>query len=199
MGYIYLITNKINRKQYVGQTLEEDIHTRWDRHKKKCPRSLGRYILAAYNKYGIENFKFQIICICFNEDCNKYEGEYIQKFNTISPNGYNLMSGGNNGKHHPETKRLISEKLKGRVLTTHTPEMRKKHSERMKGENNPNYKKPMSEEQKQKISKMCKKNHKKGIYKNKSKVMTEKCLKALEIGRENKKKKLENMMIIAIF
>lgn len=115
MGYIYLITNTINNKKYVGQTLREDINQRWKQHKAK--KSIGRCLKAAYEKHGVENFLFQIICICFNEDCNKYEEEYIKKYNTISPNGYNLESGGKNNFTHPDTKKLISEKLKGRKLS----------------------------------------------------------------------------------
>lgn len=41
---------------------------------------------------------------------------YINKFNSIVPNGYNLRSGGNNGgKHNEETKRKISETLKNNI------------------------------------------------------------------------------------
>ena len=79
MGYIYLITNIVNKKQYVGQTQREDIQTRWNAHKKSDSKSCGSYLLRAYKKYKIENFKFQIICICFDEDCNRFEEEYIKK------------------------------------------------------------------------------------------------------------------------
>jgi GIY-YIG catalytic domain len=53
MGYIYLVTNSINQKKYIGQTLKLDINTRWNYHLKKCKNSLGRCILAAYKKHGI--------------------------------------------------------------------------------------------------------------------------------------------------
>ena len=62
-------------------------------------------------------FKFQIICICFDEDCNKYEKEYITKFKSIYPNGYNLKEGGKNSHHHPDTIKKLSDKLKGRKLS----------------------------------------------------------------------------------
>ena len=154
MGYIYLVTNLINNKKYVGQSLSLDINTRWQRHKKRDKFSLGRYILAAYNKHGIENFKYQLICVCFDSDCDKYEDEYIKKYNSLVPNGYNLKEGGNNSKHSPETLKLICEKLKGRVLRPPlTDEQRKRMSEIMRGEKNPNYGKKMSEEQKAKIIK----------------------------------------------
>jgi hypothetical protein len=56
MGYIYLITNIVNKKQYVGQTQREDIQTRWNAHKKSDSKSCGSYLLRAYKKYKIENF-----------------------------------------------------------------------------------------------------------------------------------------------
>ncbi len=103
MGYIYLVTNTVNGKRYVGQSQQLDIEQRWKSHRKVNNANVGSYLKAAYTKYGIENFKFQIICICFDVDCDKYEDEYIKKFNTLSPNGYNLKTGGNSVKYSEES------------------------------------------------------------------------------------------------
>ncbi len=151
MGYIYLITNMINKKQYVGQTRRPDINERWRQH-KMC-KMAGRHLAGAYEKYGIENFKYQIICICFDEDCDRYEEEYIKKFNTMSPNGYNLKGGGHFSKLHPES----IEKMKESLKKVWTEEKRKEMSERFKGVNAPNYGKPISDEQKEKLSESGKK------------------------------------------
>lgn len=182
MGYIYLITNKINGKQYVGQTICNDINDRWKKHKRVDKYSLGNYLYNTYIKYGIENFSFQLICICFDEDCNTYEKEYIKKYNTLSPNGYNLKEGGNNSKHHPETIELIRASLKGRLTRPITEQIRNNISESLKGDKNPNFGKKMSDEQKKKISEKRIQLLKDGkILKNK---ITEKQLNALEKGRE---------------
>jgi group I intron endonuclease len=69
-------------------------------------------LLRAYEKHGIDKFKFQIICICFDEDCNKYETEYIKKFNTLAPHGYNIKEGGKSSKHHPDTIELMRARAK---------------------------------------------------------------------------------------
>lgn len=152
MGYIYLITNTVNGKKYVGQTQREDIETRWKQHRKQ--RSCGRCLLSAYKKYGIDKFKFQIICICFNEDCDIYETEYITKFNTLSPNGYNLEAGGKNAGCHPETRKLLSEKLSGKTIPD---AVRAKISEAHKGEKNYNFGKNFTDEVKKNISNARKK------------------------------------------
>lgn len=57
MGYIYCITNIINNKQYVGNTIEERFkeHCR-DSRKTRCNK---RPLYNAMNKYGIENFKIE--------------------------------------------------------------------------------------------------------------------------------------------
>jgi len=112
MGYIYKITNKVDGKIYIGQTIQI-LEYRWRKHRNV--RSNCCYLKRAFNKYGIDNFEFKLICICFDEDLNKYEIQYMEKYNSMVPNGYNLRKGGNSGKHHEETKKKISNTLK----TTH--------------------------------------------------------------------------------
>lgn len=55
---IYLITNLINGKQYVGQT----IYTAEQRFKQHLRGDL--YIDKAIRKYGVENFKLEVLCRC---------------------------------------------------------------------------------------------------------------------------------------
>jgi group I intron endonuclease len=110
MGYIYKITNISTKKSYVGQTTEQDVNDRWKDHLKKG--SNCRQLKKSIQEYGKENFVFSIICICFDDDLNRFEIEYINRYNTIYPNGYNIRSGGSNGKHSKETCLKISETLK---------------------------------------------------------------------------------------
>jgi len=132
MGYIYLVKNKINGKMYIGQTIRKNINDRWRQHKSCKKDTVGNYLYNAYMKYGLQNFEYKLICICFDEDCNKLEKEYIQKLNTLYPNGYNLQVGGGNHNLSEEIKNKIKEKNKGKV--------------------NHNKGKKMSEEQKIKLS-----------------------------------------------
>ena len=116
MGYIYSITNNINGHKYIGQTLALDIETRWNQHRyKRQEDRIYTYLQKAINKYGIENFTFSVVCITFDDSCNAMEEYYISKYNTLSPNGYNLKVGGNSSRHHPDTIKKISESLKGKI------------------------------------------------------------------------------------
>ena len=130
MGYIYKIINKKDNKIYIGQTIR-DINTRWKEHLKKG--SNCRYLSAAIKKYGIDNFEFKLICISFDDKLDNIEIEYIKKYNSLVPNGYNLRNGGNNGKHNEETKNKISDSLKGRTDIIYSkPQLDKPHNEETK-------------------------------------------------------------------
>lgn len=198
MGYIYLITNTINNTKYVGQSQCNDIETRWASHRKMLKDSIGRYLLSAYHKYGIKNFKFQIICICFDDCCDKLEEYYIKKFNTLAPNGYNLKTGGKSSKLSEETKQLIAKRLRERVTDEIRLEMREKQK------NNPifSYLKKYTEEEKQIISKKQKQYWANLTDEQRDKISEErknriknievssKVIEALKIGREILKKRV---------
>jgi group I intron endonuclease len=144
MGYIYLITNKLDNKKYVGQTLENDIYERWKGHFKKG--SNCTYLKRALQKYGKDNFRFQIICICFDSDCDKYEKEYMEKYNVLVPNGYNLREAGNNGKQNEETKKKIADSVR-LYYSNLSDEQKKEYSRKRSGANNPCFGKKRTKEQ----------------------------------------------------
>ena len=82
---IYKIENLINHKIYVGQSIH--IERRWKEH---CQPSAKSLISAAIKEYGKENFLFQVLEECSREELNEKEDYYIQKFNCVAPNGYNI-------------------------------------------------------------------------------------------------------------
>jgi group I intron endonuclease len=109
MGYIYKITHKESGKSYVGQTIH-NLEIRWKHHLR--PQNNCRYLSRAIQKYGKDAFEFKLICICFDEDLDTFEKDYMKKYNTMAPNGFNLREGGNGGKQHEDTKKKISDTLK---------------------------------------------------------------------------------------
>lgn len=93
MGFIYKITNKINGKVYIGQTITP-IKNRMYKHYSQARN--GKNITgidAAIKKYGKENFEVEQILECPNEDLDLQEKFYISKYNSFE-NGYNLTIGG---------------------------------------------------------------------------------------------------------
>ena len=82
---IYKITNKINGKVYIGQSIH--IERRWKEH---CRQSTNSVISDAIKQYGKENFIFEVIEECNQEELNEKEEYYIQLYNSIVPNGYNV-------------------------------------------------------------------------------------------------------------
>lgn len=86
---IYKITNKINNKCYIGQSIH--IEQRWQEHLYKSSQcSLLKYALY---KYGKENFIFEIIEECPQENLNNREQYWISYYNSFN-DGYNLTLGG---------------------------------------------------------------------------------------------------------
>lgn len=115
---IYLITNRVNNKQYVGQT-RSSLRKRFNQH---CDIRNKTAISYAIRKYGKENFSIEALCENINnlDELNKLEIQYIKDLNTISPNGYNVESGGRCSSPSEETKRKISKANRGRkIIWTH--------------------------------------------------------------------------------
>ena len=85
-----MITNKINQKKYIGITI--DFEKRMVQHKRQKTSSL---IYKAIQKYGEENFEYQIIASELSvEEAEKMEINLIEKENSLVPNGYNIAKGG---------------------------------------------------------------------------------------------------------
>lgn len=87
---IYKITNIIKDKPYIGQS--KNIKKRWEKHRNYTSGS--RAITSALKLYGLDNFTFEIIHRCIVDDLDKWEIHYIKKYDSLSPNGYNLTTGG---------------------------------------------------------------------------------------------------------
>ena len=113
MGSIYLIRNNVNGKSYVGKTVRDAEKTRIYMHLNGYG---GAKLLArAIKKYGKENFSWEIIHDGILPNLlDSLEIETIEKYNTMSPNGYNLTTGGEGAIPSPETRRKISEANKGK-------------------------------------------------------------------------------------
>ena len=88
---IYMIINKLNGKKYIGQSI--NCYARWLKHKSSYKYE-DSPLYNDMRNFGIENFKFKIIERTPIYLLNSREKEYIQKYNTLAPNGYNRDNGG---------------------------------------------------------------------------------------------------------
>jgi len=117
---IYMVTNRATGKLYVGQTVQT-IANRWRRHCWPSTSDNRMPIALAIKKYGKASFDVEELCACSSqEELNWMEIFYVQLFNTFSPNGYNLRAGNGPGKMSEETKRKISAKSSGRIVSAET-------------------------------------------------------------------------------
>jgi hypothetical protein len=100
-GYIYCIENLINGKKYIGYT-KNDIETRWYQHLSKTHHKEDHSILhLAIDKYKKDNFKIYPIKVLecntideLTEQLKFAEKDCIREYNTTTPNGYNILCGG---------------------------------------------------------------------------------------------------------
>lgn len=139
---IYLITHIPSGLKYVGQSI--DIKGRWSAHSRdfRCPR-LG----AAIKKYGWNSFSKEIIELCDSSRLDELEAKWIAHHNCISPNGFNLTSGGSLRIPNEEARQKMSLAKKGstmpaktreailaaRLGSKNTPESKQKTSNKLKG------------------------------------------------------------------
>lgn len=140
---IYLRTNLVNNKCYVGQTSNlKRREMEWNYLKQTYAND---YISNDREKYGFDAWVVKVLAECDNrENAWNLEQKFIKDYNTIWPNGYNLSEGGAGSKGcklSDETKQKISEALKGKHLSEET---KRKISEGNKG-------KIVSEETKKKL------------------------------------------------
>ena len=94
MGYIYKITNTLNNKIYIGQTIKT-VQKRFTQHKNNSNKEYFSQIVLykAFNKYGIENFVCEEIEEVTNDKLDERERYWINYYDSYF-NGYNSTLGG---------------------------------------------------------------------------------------------------------
>ena len=164
-GIIYMFTNKINGKMYIGQTIDETRRIRRHLYAANHPDSTkneGQPFVHALREFGFDNFDYAILERVLAKNLNELrkildekERYYIELYDSIN-NGYNITKGGRGMlgyKLSEDAKVAISKRNQGRKLTeSHkktigeaakkmwkNPEYRKYMSKIMSGENNPMY------------------------------------------------------------
>ena len=123
---IYKITNNINKKIYIGQTIDR-LCNRWAQHNYNVNNKTNKPLYNAMRKYGVENFQIEEIGGANSiSELNYQEWLLIHKNNTLWPNGYNLREGGGNrGKNSSQSIKKMSQSQKNWYKNNKPPRSKK--------------------------------------------------------------------------
>ena len=113
LGEIYCITSPSGKK-YVGQCVKQlscgkrwGYMNRWKDHiRDSKTKNYCRLLNSSIRKYYPENFKLDVLKECTIEELDHFEKYYIETLDTLTPNGYNLTTGGSNSRQSEITKEL---------------------------------------------------------------------------------------------
>lgn len=114
-GVIYVITNTVNGKQYIGKTTYLEETDRWSGHLYSARRGSRSPIHCAVRKYGEKTFTVRRLQYCRTlQSMNAAEKKWIEALRTKVPLGYNLTDGGDGfvgTRHRASSKKKISASL----------------------------------------------------------------------------------------
>lgn len=172
---IYLYTNTINNKKYIGLTKRALSKRHFD-HVKQARQGNNRPFYRAIRKYGMDTFTLEPIACCLTLETAKEAEEALirQHRSFIEEHGYNLthggegrfftkeetenirkrMTGDKNPMKRPEVAKAVADKLRGRE----SPSKGKK-IEALSGKNNPRYGKKQNREDVERRAKLLRKKY----------------------------------------
>ena len=166
--FIYLITNLINGKYYVGKTQKENLSHRWKQHLTRAEQGLNKYLYTSMRKHGISNFIIEPLTdnVHDKKSLKNLEKLWITLLDTCNPEiGYNKSKGGDGGAPWTEDRKVewskrwkgipkslkhrqsMSLSFKGRVFSEEHKRNLSisklgKSNPKIAGENNPRFGKP---------------------------------------------------------
>jgi group I intron endonuclease len=115
-GVVYIVTNLVTGKSYVGQTTKS-ISERWSEHCKRAGKFPG--LSGALARYGTTNFTIAQIDVGFSlQDLHLKEILWIQRIKTQAPMGYNLTRGGEGSEAAKAPRGPRTQETKDRIRAT---------------------------------------------------------------------------------
>lgn len=128
---IYKITNLINGKVYIGQSINIEKRIKEHFYKAKCfgETSYNSALHQAIRKYGEENFSWEILEECSIDKIDDKERFYIEQYNSITPDGYNILDGGQKYRAKPKYcmccgKQISKDAVTGLCFQCHSKTIR---------------------------------------------------------------------------
>ena len=108
--YIYKITNQVNGKVYIGQTIQSNPKMRWYSHVDYCRKGRKSHLYDSMRKHGIENFLWEVIDQGKSVDeLNLLEAKWLEQYRAVGEVYNNREAGGNklHSKESIEKMRLV--------------------------------------------------------------------------------------------
>lgn len=123
MAFIYLITNAVNGRRYVGKTAKPHLSLRWNEHRCYAKRGSSQLIHKAMRKYGFASFKLALVAVVpEGTNAGQWERWTIAALRTEVPNGYNLTAGGEGVPGFKHTVEARAKMRTAKLGTKQTPE-----------------------------------------------------------------------------
>jgi len=136
--HIYKITNTVNHKVYIGQTVQQNPKMRWYAHLADARRGKKSYLLDSIRKYGKESFVWEVIDTAVSVDeLNDKEQYWLNHYRTQGITVYNNREAGGNKTHSAESIERMKAAQKLRHATTNVGGWKRQDGGAMKGKSHP--------------------------------------------------------------
>lgn len=107
--HIYRITNTINNKMYIGQTIQKNPKMRWYDHCARTRNGQNNHLYNSMRLHGVENFVWEVIDSANNlDELNLKEQHWLDEYRKITE-VYNIREAGNNKTHSQKSKEKMKE------------------------------------------------------------------------------------------
>ena len=132
--HIYKITNTVNNKIYIGQTVQKNPKMRWYSHLADARRGKKSYLYDSIRKYGHESFIWEIIDNATSiDELNNKEDHWLNHYRNQGITVYNNREAGNNKTHSAESIERMKVSQKLRHATTNVGGWKRQDGGAMKG------------------------------------------------------------------
>ena len=135
--YIYKITNCVNNKVYIGQTVQVNPKMRWYSHLAYVRRGIKSHLYDSMRKYGVENFVWEVIDSASSiDELNLKEQKWVEHYKVITE-VYNNREAGGNKTHSAKSIEKMRRAQKLRHATTTVGGWNRQDGGAMKGKAHP--------------------------------------------------------------